>query len=65
MKRKEYGASHALDRPFRLGFRVGVCLLLLAWIFWDVAVDYGIFRKKKGLFFKTKKHRAHSPSLFF
>ena len=45
IKRDNHGPASA--EPFLLGFRFGVCLLLIAWIVWDVVVDF-LFNKPLG-----------------
>ena len=30
------------DRPFRLGFRVGACIVMLSWIIWDMGIDLAL-----------------------
>jgi hypothetical protein len=34
--------SYTGARTFRLGFRIGCCLLLVAWLIWDVGIDFAL-----------------------
>jgi xenotropic and polytropic retrovirus receptor 1 len=44
IKRSEY-TSEAFEIPFRLGVRIGFCLLLLSWVAWDIIADYAFIQK--------------------
>ena len=44
-------------KPFLLGFRFGICLLLLCWILWDVVVDFWINQQKGGVEAAAQLHR--------
>jgi hypothetical protein len=41
--------SQAGARTFRLGFRVGCCLLLAAWVAWDVGIDFAYLSHEQQL----------------
>jgi len=43
--------------PFLLGFRFGICLLLVCWILWDVVVDFWIIQQKGGEEAAAQLHR--------
>jgi hypothetical protein len=45
MNRNEYSTEFEL--PFRLGVRIGVCLLLVAWVAWDVIGDFGFIHNNE------------------
>ena len=40
IKRSEYSNHAPYGDPFRLGKRVGICMVLLVWISWDILVDF-------------------------